>query len=198
MNNDKTFTYLSVDVETTGNHPHKNSLLALAVIAYNAVGEIIGDYHSNILMRPETNYSPSTLDFWNNNKEAHNAVQLNPVNPLKVMSNFYEWLKNFGQYTFIGYNVAYDVNFLSYYVDWAFADDTNRKINLIPIELRSFMLGRLNLTWKETAKSNWNNLPFAHLLLEESNLAKNLHHTPLYDAELQGKVFWWLMNYNHA
>lgn len=187
------FTYLFLDIETSGNHPHKNSMLALATVAYNSFGERIGDFYSNLVMLPNSVYSKSNLEFWNDNKDAHKAATIDPKPIMTVMSTFYSWLKNWGEYVFVGYNVAYDISFLSYYFDWTFGDDENRKVNLIPIELRSYMLGCLNLSWKETSKSNWNNLPFHSLLLEESEYG-NIHHTALYDAELQAKVFWWLKN----
>lgn len=188
---------ISVDIETMGHIPEQNSMVALGAVAYNSYGEICGDFYTNIKQRPNTIVDPSVESFWKSNHEAYAMLQLNQVSCDRAMESFANWLflSKFKKYVFMGYNVAYDIAFLRLYSHMYLEKyDSQKKLHLIPIELRAYMLGKLDITWEMTSKKNWHSLPFAFLLNQKSKLSKKVHHTALYDAELQGSVFWWLVN----
>lgn len=57
-------TYFSVDVETSGTDPFKNTLLTVGVVAVNEKGLILDHFYRRIEPAPPTVWDPDTLAWW--------------------------------------------------------------------------------------------------------------------------------------
>ena len=84
--------YISFDVETDGPSLLKHSLLSVGLVLFDKSGAEVDSLSLNIAKRHDAEENPSTMEFWNANKEAWEHCHkdmLNPTDAMNQISDFY-------------------------------------------------------------------------------------------------------------
>lgn len=109
--------YISLDIESDGPIPGRNSMLSLGAAAYTAEGVLRGTFSVNLEELPEASPDERTMrEFWDKNPEAWVAARTDPVDPHRGMQLFTEWVEIMkGSNARYAVAVAYPAGF-----DWTF------------------------------------------------------------------------------
>jgi hypothetical protein len=194
--------YVSVDLETDGPLPGRNSMLSLGAAAFllDGVGNgnMIDTFSRNLCELPGASMDPATkLDFWDRNPEAWSAARTNPEDPLRVMRDFGNWVENVGvdymlpgedtEPIFVGYPVAFDFAFTHYYFMTLLGEDPFGYGG--GIDIRSYGMGKLRTTYMGAARKKY---PAVWL----KDIGTNLTHVAVEDAIIQGRMFMNMLTQN--
>lgn len=177
MKNDE--VYVSIDIEADGPIPGDNSMLSLGAVAFNNDGSVIDKFYINIDELIGAIQNPSTMEFWNRNKDAWNAMQKNKVAPDVAMKQFCDWLDSLSRSVVcIGYPAAYDFMFVYWYL--------MKFVGRCPfshsaLDIKTMAMIAMKTSYKKSTKRNMPNRWFD----------KSLKHTHIAsdDALEQGKLF---------
>lgn len=181
MSNKKPTLYLSIDIETDGPTPRKNSMLSIGVAGFLESGQLLGTFEANLDPFPGASPDPRTMEeFWSKFPDQYKRTREHTISPADAMHSLIEWLYTWRQeynLVWVAYPVVFDVGFLNSYI-YEFIDNPPR----IPaIDLRSFVMGKLGVQYNKTSKrhwpSSWFNSDFQHT------------HCALDDAIEQGYLF---------
>jgi len=127
----KTVYLLSIDIETSGPNVAKNDLLSFAgVITEYPSGKEVS--HIKQYIKPlngkgtsaDITWNPSTLEFWNKNKEVKDAmlssIDSEGVSSVEAMSTFAAWFKTIGKKCIVIFDTAsFDASFFNYHLGLA-------------------------------------------------------------------------------
>lgn len=112
---DKT-TYISVDVETDGPVPGRNSMLSLGAAAFNRKGELLDKILINFEDLEGAEKDFATMQFWAENPEAYEATKTNRMFPIRGMTEFSRWLRGFENPVFVFMPAKFDGLFVYWYM----------------------------------------------------------------------------------
>lgn len=112
--------YVSVDVETDGPIPGKNSMLSLGAVAFVINEEDYSQYSTfSVNMDTAEGAEPNakTMQWWEMNPEAWAHARTACVHPQEAMESFLAWLKSLpGKPVFVGYPAGFDFMFTYWYL----------------------------------------------------------------------------------
>ena len=109
-------TYISIDIETTGNIPGINTMLSMGAAAFTLEEGMISTFERNFEALPGAIDDPDTMAFWAEWPEAYAITRENVVNPEIAMKDFVEWLKGLENPVFVFYPTKFDGLFLYYFL----------------------------------------------------------------------------------
>ena len=118
---DKPEIYLSGDVEADGPIPGPNSMLSFGLAAYTPNKQLLSTFSANLELLPGAAGDPSTMKWWDGQKEAWEACRKDLQSPKKAMHDCVNWIeglekKHGARSVFVGYPVAYDFMFIYWYM----------------------------------------------------------------------------------
>ncbi len=170
--------YVSTDIETDGWRPGFNSMLSIGSAAFFADGTLLDTFTANLETLPDATQEPKTMQWWSTQKSAWEACRNDLQSPEFAMKAYNAWLcKLPGRPIFVGYPLAFDYPFVSYYLNH-FAG--NNPFGFAAIDIRSYAMG---LRGKDYRHSGREYLP-KRLLSQMKN-----NHVALDDALEQGRLF---------
>lgn len=181
---DKTI-YLSVDIESDGPIPGRNSMLSLGAVAIDIEKNIHGEFECNLELLPEASPDPDTMKFWAENPEAWAAHRRNLQRPEDAMKSYLAFIKNLPKRpVFIGYPAAFDFMFHHWYLI-AFAGSD--PCGFQALDIKSFAAAHLGLQFRSSAKRNYpelwfENMPHDHTALTDARGQAVLGMNMLRDA----------------
>lgn len=163
--------YLSVDVESDGPIPGKNSMLSLGAVAIDMKKNIIGEFEVNLETLPDAISDPKTMDWWTTQPEAWAYHRQNLESPKQGMDHYLEWLKKLpNRPIFMGYPASYDFMFHHWYLIAYTGEDP---CGFAALDMKSFAAGHLKIPFRKSAKRNYpskwfENLPHDHKALTDA------------------------------
>jgi hypothetical protein len=174
--------YISVDVETDGPAPFKNSMIDLGAAAFTLDAGIIGTFSQ--ALKPMEGCSPNPitlLEFWNKIPERYKVLQADGQDPKRVMLDFVAWVKSISNHkkpTFIAYPAGYDFTwtytYLMYYVGYS-------PFGFVALDFKSYTAGLLKMRYRDVSKRTMPKTWF--------HSQRKHTHIAVEDAEEQAQLF---------
>ena len=166
--------YLSVDIESDGPIPGKNSMLSLGAVAIDINKKIHGEFEVNLELLPEATPDPNTMEFWGKNPEAWKVCRENIVSPEDGMKSYREFLKQLpSRPIFMGYPACFDFMFHHWYLIYFTGKDP---CGFSGLDLKSYAAGLKGLSYRQSTKRNFPKIWFENMKHD---------HTALTDARGQ-------------
>lgn len=163
--------YVSTDVETDGPIPGPHSMLSFASAAYTADKQLVATFSANLETLPEAAGHPTTMAWWETQKEAWVKCRENLQQPEQAMKDYRDWLKNLpGKPVFVGYPAAFDFMFIHWYLN-KFAGES--PFSFFALDIKSYAMAMLKTQFRETVKNNmpkhwFDDLPHTHVALDDA------------------------------
>lgn len=175
--------FASIDVETDGNNPAQNSMLAIGVAFLSTTGDVVDVFERNILPTPDRKQDDVCMKtFWNlpENQKAWAAIHTNQVTPAEAMSDLSAQLRTLSKdytITWCGFPACFDWMFLKVYYE-SFGPTDKHPIGYLCTDIDSQMDFAVELHKTTYGK------------LVERFAPPNPHpHNALSDAITQGQMF---------
>ena len=173
--------YVSVDIESDGPIPGDYSMLSIGSAAYYSDENLISTFTVNIAPLEGAKQDSGTMEFWKENSNAWDEIQLNQLPPDKAMVEYADWLDGLVAGTetklvFVGYPAAFDFSFVHWYMFHFMGRDP---FGFYALDLKTYAMATLDTKFVETVKSN---MPQEWLHSKHSHIA-------LADAIEQGELF---------
>jgi hypothetical protein len=196
--------YVSVDIESDGPIPGRNSMLSLGAAAYwpdrrkendtTPLAEClhtdpIGTFEVNLELLDEASPDPSTTEWWGTQPAAWAACRRAPlVHPSIAMANFTQWVAGLPgietnrsghpkNAVFVGYPCGFDFTFVYWYIK-RFGYESPFSFSCL--DMKTFAMAVLGLPFRESVKRN----------MPEQWFGKFEHtHRAVDDAKEQGDLF---------
>ena len=180
----------SVDVESDGPCPGKNSMLSLGAAIFDDTGKLRDSKVINFAPLLDATSDPETQAFWDKHQQAYAETRKDLVMPVDGVAAFCKWVREWQNHpekptiTPIGYRVAYDAMFLYYYIYTFGGKDPFSKHGAQMLDLKSHAAAVLGLPYKKAVKGNFPKelfdgcVPHSHLAdqdaIEQGQLYFNL------------------------
>lgn len=173
--------YFSVDIESDGKIPGKNSMLSFGCAVFTGDGKLIDTYSANLETLPDAKPDQDTMEWWKDQKEAWEACRKDTRPAEVVMPEFVQWVKKVSgrdRPVFVGYPTGYDFTFMYWYLI-AFCGDS--PFSFSALDIKTFAMAITGLPFRDSTKRRWPKHWFDN---------KNRHnHIALDDAIEQGFSF---------
>jgi len=177
--------YVHTDVEANGPIPGPFSLWSIGSVAMQADKTIVSYFSANLLDLPGAGRDPQTTEFWARNPEAYVKARRDARDPLEVMEDYADWLKELpGRPVFVGSPVGFDFLFVRWYFIYFLG---YCPFGHSALDLRSFAMPILGRPFFHSGKRR---MP-AHLRVKAPHT-----HVSVEDALEQGLI--WSNLYDHA
>ncbi len=122
-------TYISIDVETAGPVPGLYHMLELGAVAVNVPRDrYVTEFSESLQLVPgnyplqfpnfKNGWDLSTWDFWNSNdaqKKKLAEMQESAIPAQEAMTRFSEWIHQFKKPVLVGWPIAFDAMFVTWY-----------------------------------------------------------------------------------
>lgn len=148
--------YIVVDIEADGPAVGLHSMLSLAAVATTAKREV-SQFYRKLTPLPGALPDPDTLEWWKGFPEAWVEVNTNQQSPKFVMNEFCSWLAKLkAEPVFVANPIGLDYTFVSWYL-FRYAGKNpfmNEKNAIRTLDIRSFITGKHNLTFKSASRVN--------------------------------------------
>jgi hypothetical protein len=111
--------YFSVDIESDGPIPGRNSMLSFGCAVFTDAGKMIETYTANLDTLSEATTDPNTMEWWKGQPEAWAACRKDTRPAEVVMPEFVQWVKRASSRdrpVFVGYPAGYDFTFMYWYM----------------------------------------------------------------------------------
>lgn len=172
--------YFSVDIESDGPIPAKNSMLSFGCAAFTSDGKMIGTYSANLDTLPGAIPDPDTMNWWKGQQKAWEECRKGTRAAEIVMPEFVQWVKKTSgkdKPVFVGYPTGYDFTFMYWYLI-AFAGES--PFSFSALDIKTLAMAVLNTDFRDTTKKKF----------PKSWFGKGRHsHVALDDAIEQGELF---------
>jgi hypothetical protein len=112
----KKMTYISVDIEATGDTPGKFSMISLGAAAYDINGALLDTFAVNVQELEGSTRDDSTMAFWSLNKAAYEATFVDRKPAVEAMEMFTQWFEKFDHCEFVFYPPKFDALFVYWYL----------------------------------------------------------------------------------
>jgi len=173
--------FFSVDIESDGPIPGRNSMLSFGCAAFTDRGKLLDTYSANLDVLPEATPDPDTMKWWEGQKEAWEACRKDTRPAEVVMPEFVAWVKKVAgrdSPVFVGYPAGFDFEF----IHWYLVRFTGSSVfGFSCIDMKTFAMALLGTDFKGTTKRSMPKRWF-------KNLPKHTH-VALDDAIEQGCLF---------
>jgi hypothetical protein len=167
--------YCSVDIETDGPCPGLNSMLSLAVAAFDNEKVLQGQFTVNIKALPEATQDKDTMEeFWSKFPEQWKETQYNAVEPGEAMTLLHNWLvglkKQGYKLVFVGFPASFDFTFVHYYLCRFVGQNI---FGYKALDIKSYAMGVLGSTFGKAGKSDFPDewipsAPHTHVALDDA------------------------------
>lgn len=163
--------YLSVDVETDGPIPGRNSMLSIGAVAIDIKKNIYGEFQANLELLPEASPDKETMAFWRKNPDAWKEHRKNLLSPNLAMYKYLAFLKSLPKRPiFIGYPAAFDFMFHHWYLIAFVKEDP---CGFQALDIKSFAAAHLRLPFRSSVKKNYpkewfEDMPHDHTALTDA------------------------------
>lgn len=172
-------TYISIDVETDGPIPGGYSMLSLGAVAFDAQGTEIGSFSCNLRTLPGASSHPPTMLWWDRNREAYAATQVDKREPVEAMEEFDVWLSQFPKPLIcLAYPAGFDFTFVYWYL---VRFVRNSRFGFQCLDIKTYSSAVLKIPFKEVSKRTMPRSWF-------SGTQKH-SHVAVEDAREQGRIF---------
>lgn len=167
-------TYFSVDVETDGLTPGRNSMLSVGAVAYaGATLEPLDTFSINLAELHGTRPDEDTLKWWTQFPVAWEMTRRDPQPPLPAMRRFAAWIRATAQDSravFCAWPLNFDASFVSHY--FAVIGDKN-PFGIGGLDMRSLWMGLSGMSYiecdDEKVPEPWQSKhPHSHVALEDA------------------------------
>ena len=176
-----TEVYGSVDIEADGPIPGDYSMLSLGSAAYDSDENLISTFTVNVAPLEGAKQHADTMEFWEANPKAWEAVQSDQQLPACAMVKYAAWLDGLVAGTethlvFVGYPVVFDFAFVHWYMVHFVGRDP---FGYYALDLKTYAMAALDTDFVETNKS----------IMPKDWLTREHPHIALDDAIEQGEMF---------
>ena len=148
--------YVIVDIEADGPTPELFSMLSIGAVA-TTKNEEVARFYRKILPLENAGQNANTMNWWKTQPDAWTEVTTDAENPEKVMTDFHNWLKEFGKNpVFVAHPIAFDYTFVSWYL-YKFVGKnlfTDNKDDPKTLDLKSFISAKYGKTLDDSAVGN--------------------------------------------
>lgn len=169
--------YVSVDIESDGKIPHKNSMLSLGAAVLTLEGGIIDTFSVNI-EKSGLEEDPETMKWWSKRKEIYSLTRINMKTPDEAMNAFRDWLSDYPRPTFVGAPKGFDFMFVYWYLI-NFGDKS--PFSFSSFDMKTAVSMKLGLNYRFSGKKNYPKKWF---------IGTGKHtHIAVEDAIEQGQIF---------
>lgn len=164
--------YISIDVETDGPIPGRNSMLSLGAAAYTRDKELLGVFSANLEQLQEATPDEDTMNWWKTQQKAWDACRKNTRDPKAVMKDFVEWIATFKDYTPV--LVAFPAGFDFTYVHWYITAFYGRSpVSFSCVDIKTVAMCLLNTGYRDAVKRNFpkrwfDDLPHTHVAVDDA------------------------------
>lgn len=176
--------YFSIDIETDGPIPGRNSMLSLGAVALDAKGNELSTFTVNFAPVKGSSPDDDTMKWWSKQPAAViEAARVNPQDPADAILRFGHWVRltttmqGHAKPVFVGHPVGFDFMFVHWYFI-RFTGDSPFWFSTIDIE--SFAMAVLGCDYSTINKRML--APFENKDLPHTHIA-------LDDAREQGHLF---------
>lgn len=134
--------YVSVDIETEGPSPGKNSMLSFAAAAFQwGDRKPIATFEANLTRLPNAVSDPDTMTWWEGNAEAYAYATANPQDPGIVIPEFAAWVRQLpGSPVLVTYP-TWDAAWMTYYIGMYY--DGKNPFGISSLDIKSLAMGAL-------------------------------------------------------
>lgn len=133
--------YISIDIETDGQAPGVNSMLALGAAAYTISGTLLDTWYEKMHPMEGARENPDTMEWWKTQPEAWEEVKKGRINPAVATGSFVSWCDRLGRNTKLvasAWPAGFDYPFIQYYT-WKFAN--RNPLGFACLDMRSYANG---------------------------------------------------------
>lgn len=171
--------FCSIDVETDGPIPGRNSMLSFGCYAFKEDGTEIGTFERNLYQMSFSAPDIKTMEWWKTQPEAWKACRTNLVDPRVAVYDFVKWLKGLpGKPVFVGYPALFDQMFIHWYCVYYAQEDP---LGFSGIDIKSYAACLLKIPYRNATKKHMPKRWFIGTPKHD--------HTALQDAKGQGILF---------
>lgn len=171
--------YVSVDIETDGPLPFRNSMLSFGAAAFLPGKGLVSTFSANLVEFPGAKCDPKTMEeFWQKNPAAWTECRTNVRDPAVVMPEFVKWVEGLpGKPVFVGYPATFDFLFMYPYM-LVFAGRS--PFSFSALDIKTYAMRALGKPFRQSTKKN----------MPKSWFPEHPHtHVALDDAIEQGHLF---------
>lgn len=153
MSKADTEVLFSIDIESDGPIPIRNSMLSFGCVAFAETGEVLGEFERNLNPLPQAVQDPSTMGFWAANQEAWNYCTSNTVDPCAAMTDFVKWVKSIpGQSVAVCMPSGFDFTFMYMYMMWFVGESP---FSFSSSDTKTYVSAMRKQTYRRSGKSSW-------------------------------------------
>lgn len=163
--------YVSTDVEADGPIPGPHSMLSFASAAYRPDKTLAGTFSANLDTLPGAAPHPATAAWWDKHRDAYARTRENLEAPAAAMTRYVAWVLGLpGKPVFVGYPVAFDFMF----VTWYLVSFTGRSpFGHAGLDLKTLAMALLGGDFRDAVKkkmpARWfDDLPHTHVALDDA------------------------------
>jgi len=167
--------YVVTDIEADGPCPGINSMLSLASVAIDEVGNELEYFSINLLPMEGGVQDPDTMEFWKKNPKAWEATQKDQCDPARAMQSYGSWARElfskYGKPVFVGEPVCFDFSFVYYYL---LRYGQGKPFSHSGLDVKTLAMAALKCNYSEAVKRNfpkrWFNpkSPHTHLAIDDA------------------------------
>lgn len=171
--------YVSVDIESDGPIPGRNSMLSIGAVAFNESGKELGSFSRNLETIPEAKPDPDTMEWWAKQPEAWRACRENTVPAKHAMEEFVAWTNKLpGRPVFVAYPAGFDFTYVYWYL---MTFHGQSPFSFSALDIKSFAMALLGKSYRESVKK--------HMPKRWFNGVGGHNHVAVDDARGQGIMF---------
>jgi hypothetical protein len=163
--------YVSTDVETDGPIPGPHSMLSFASAAYRADKTLVSTFSANLETLPGATPHPTTMDWWNQHRDAYEATRTKRLEPAEAMRRYVFWLKGLpDRPVFVAYPAGFDFLFVYWYLI-RFTGES--PFSFSALDVKTYAMALLKCDYRDAVKRNmpkrwFDDLPHTHQAIDDA------------------------------
>jgi len=166
--------FFSIDIETDGPIPVRNSMLSFACVAFSPDGTVLGKFERNLKPLPDAVQDHKTMtEFWAKEPEAWAYCTSNTVDPEPAMKDFRDWVLSFqgGQRVAVCMPAGFDFTFIYVYL-MLFAGESPFSFSCV--DMKTYVCAARKQAYRNSGKKSWparwfdSGLPHTHKAIDDA------------------------------
>lgn len=166
--------FFSIDIETDGPIPVRNSMLSFACVAFAEDGSVLGSFERNLKPLPGAVQDPRTMtEFWAKEPVAWEYCTQNTVTAEEAMPDFVKWVKSIpgGQRVCVCMPSGFDFTFMYVYL-MMFAGESPFSFSCI--DMKTYVAASRKQAYRHSGKKSWpsrwfdRDLPHTHKAIDDA------------------------------
>jgi hypothetical protein len=166
--------FFSIDIETDGPIPMRNSMLSFACVAFSEDGAVLGSFERNLKPLPGAAQDPKTMtEFWAKEPEAWAYCTSNTIEPEQAMHEFVQWIESIpaGQRVAVCMPAGFDFTFVYVYL-MAFVGQSPFSFSCI--DMKTYVSAFRKQAYRHSSKKSWpsrwfdRDLPHTHKAIDDA------------------------------